>query len=62
MTFDGLSLLAWIVGLGFLYLCYRVACDLDAAERIGPEHPEAVTGLDRLQADGYAKFTNRDAA
>jgi len=62
MTFDGANLLAWIIGLSFLYLCWWTACQIPAAERISDDHPEAVTGLDRLEADGYAAYTKRDAA
>ena len=62
MTFDGANLLAWIIGLTFLYLCFRTAVHLHDAERIEADHPEAVTGLDRLQAEGSAAYSKRDAA
>lgn len=60
MTFDGYYLLAWIVGLAFLYYCYWLAVQWAEAERITEDHPEAVTGLDRLQAEGYAAYVGRD--
>ena len=62
MTFDGLNLLAWIIGLTVLWACWRCAVYLHDAERIEADHPEAVTGLDRLQAEGYAAYSKRDAA
>lgn len=62
MTFDGANLAAWIIGLTFLWSCWRFAVYLDTAERIDEDHPEAVTGLDRLQAEGYAAYAKRGAA
>lgn len=52
----------WIVGLSFLTFCWWFAVELDAAKTITPDHPEAVTGLDRLQAGGSAAYAERGAA
>ena len=54
MTFDGLSLLAWIAGLAFLYLCYRTAVWIDTATVLTEDHPENMRRADR--ACGVPEF------